>query len=426
MITIFSNYGEQEEKLCSVYEKEKKNNTIVVMEDDGFLPESVISPFSFYVEKQRGECQKGRPLFANSLDVPEFWEIVLDFFKAEIFVDGIKKADVEYALPMDFHNVKAIKWMMGDGYNYKSDFYDKKGNLFFTELYDDDHSVDVRIYYGDNNLPVIICQPFFGRYTLLKDGKVSREYDSEKDFIVDFINNEFDDETEIITNNLNLAGLLSEVNAPQKNLILQGKVEDMSELNNLPADTNIKVLFDSKEELQKWNDNLSIPCERFFYYENEFPENKCEKEILILTNSDQIERLEELIVSLSDFNFNIAAATLMSEKLMSLSKYENVALYPGISQQAANDLLSRSSLYLDINHYSQLYDAVYEAYKNNLLLVGFDVVLHDKDYILPECVFSVENIEEMIAYIKTLYENHELLKETLLKQNQLPNRKGHE
>ena len=49
MVSIFNRYTDKEEKLCSSYNNGKKNNTVVVLEDDGFLPEGIVSPFRYYV-----------------------------------------------------------------------------------------------------------------------------------------------------------------------------------------------------------------------------------------------------------------------------------------------------------------------------------------------------------------------------------------
>lgn len=420
MVSIFNRYTEKEEKLCSSYNNGKKNNTVVVLEDDGFLPEGIVSPFRYYVQEECGQCEKKEPLFANLLETPELWEIAMRYDKAEIFSDGIKKAEIEYALPEELHNVKSVKWMMEDGHCYRSDFYDKAGNLYFCDFYDEENDVDIRIYYADNK-PVIICQPYFERYTLFIGGRITKNYNSKKEFIMDFVNKVFKDEEEIITNDANLAGWVAEADMVQKSLIVQGQLENISLLNSLPDETRIRVLFDSREELNKWRVTAGVSCERFYYSETTFPDNQCVKDILILTNSDEIEKLEEIIVMLPEFEFNIAAATLMSEKLMNMEKYSNVTLYPGISKEEAKDLFKASSFYLDINHYSQIFDAVYEAYRHNLLIVGFEETLHDKEYVLTECIFPAYNYENMVAFIKTMSDNEALLKATLIKQNQLPN-----
>ena len=56
--------------------------------------------------------------------------------------------------------------------------------------------------------------------------------------------------------------------------------------------------------------------------------NKLRPEAVILTNSDQIEHLQEIVEALPNINFHIAAITEMSAKLLAFDKYNNVHLYP--------------------------------------------------------------------------------------------------
>ena len=60
-------------------------------------------------------------------------------------------------------------------------------------------------------------------------------------------------------------------------------------------------------------------------------ENYSRKEILIVTNSDQIEGIETLTDNLSAYTFHIGALTGMSDKLQNIGKKENVLLYPNMS-----------------------------------------------------------------------------------------------
>ena len=49
---------------------------------------------------------------------------------------------------------------------------------------------------------------------------------------------------------------------------------------------------------------------------------------LIVTNSQKLEAIHQLVGSLPEITFNIAAWTDMGEKLLTLSVHENVRLYP--------------------------------------------------------------------------------------------------
>lgn len=96
--------------------------------------------------------------------------------------------------------------------------------------------------------------------------------------------------------------------------------------------------------------------------------------------------------------FHIAAITEMSSKLMSLSQYENIMLYPEASVKRIGELFDICDYYLDINHESEIVAAVKQAFLHNQLILGFQQTLHNKAFIANEHVF--EGHEEMVSFLK--------------------------
>lgn len=420
MISIFDNWSEKEKKLLETYKKEEYDNVSIILNDDGFLPDDVISPFRYYVQKNDGYHLNGAPLFSNFLKIPELWEIAMGFDKAEIWDEGIKKAEIEYTTPNEFHNVKNVKWLSPDGVVYKIDGYDQYGNLYYEEFFDNESKVDLRIFYTKDRRPVLIYQPQFDAYTLMKEGEVEKIWNSSEEFLEYFINYEFAQEDTIISNNISLAKVLDKVNINKKIIIIQNELLDVEPLSNIKNKEKFCLMFMSEAMLQKWKTKLEILSKRFYYRENSFPNSNSGNEVFILTNSDQIEKLEVLVRELPKLHFHIAAKTAMSEKLMDMDKWSNVSLYQGISEAKRIELLNTCTYYLDINYYKQICDAVYEAYRHNLLIVGFDVTLHEPAYTLAECTFRVDGSEQMIRFLMKTFDDKEFLRKMLKKQNKLP------
>lgn len=71
---------------------------------------------------------------------------------------------------------------------------------------------------------------------------------------------------------------------------------------------------------------------------------------LTLTNSQDLEGIEELVTVLPDVVFHIAAWTDMGEKLKRLASYDNIRLHPQIVPPVLENLKNVASIYLDINH----------------------------------------------------------------------------
>ena len=106
-------------------------------------------------------------------------------------------------------------------------------------------------------------------------------------------------------------------------------------------------------------------------------------------------------------HFYIAAITEMSSKLLSLSHYENVTLYPGASIQKIDGLFDLCDYYLDINHESEIVSAVKQAFLHNQLIVGFEQTLHNKAFVSGEHVFS--GYEAMAAFLNKIIGNKTLI-----------------
>lgn len=364
MIWIFDRWTESDRHTYAGCFENGERNTVIALQDDGFLPAGAVSPYRYFVQEALGVPLKEMeeaPLFADLLEVPELWEICMDFRAAEILDEGIKKAEIQYAEPIREHNTKCVSWMGPDGAVYQRDCYDKYGKLYYTELLDAKGAVDVRTYYAGRK-PVLVYQPRVDTYSWFRNGKMCGICPSSQEFLKRFLRRYFPEERNFLSDNIAV-------------------VEALSETWELPIRMNGNVL--------------------------------------ILTNSDRVEHLEELVSALPELHFHVGALTRMSDKLHRLEKYANVSLYPGISQRKRSELLIKSTFYLDINHYQEICDAVPVARQYGLLVAGFGNTLHHRELVLPECVFQPEDPGGMIRFLKAAYGDRDMLSSALERQKRL-------
>ncbi|MFT2142433.1 accessory Sec system glycosylation chaperone GtfB, partial [Mammaliicoccus sciuri] len=97
-------------------------------------------------------------------------------------------------------------------------------------------------------------------------------------------------------------------------------------------------------------------------------QNQFTRNILTLTNSDQLLCIEELVKSNSEYQFHIAAITEMSNRLLDLMKYDNVRLYPVANEETIESLYQRCDIYLDNNKGNELLNAVGRAFENDMVI----------------------------------------------------------
>src|SRR5699024_11686564 len=95
-----------------------------------------------------------------------------------------------------------------------------------------------------------------------------------------------------------------------------------------------------------------------------------------ITKSDQNEHLKEVVDSMPDIEFNIAAVTTMSDKLLAFKKYDNVKTYPNVSRKKTVELFKECDVYFDINHQNEILNAVRIAFEQHTseLQSRFDLV----------------------------------------------------
>ncbi len=147
--------------------------------------------------------------------------------------------------------------------------------------------------------------------------------------------------------------------------------------------------------------------------------NQLRLQALILTNSDEIVELSTLIKSLPNIKFHIAAVTEMSGKLLAYQQYENVELYPNVSSARVKQLIADCDIYLDINRQNEILDAVRGAFEQNMLIVGFDETLHEPQFVNPQNVFKVKEVQKMSKHIMAALLKPALMKELIDTQRQL-------
>ncbi|MEK0401070.1 hypothetical protein WMW75_06450 [Streptococcus suis] len=128
---------------------------------------------------------------------------------------------------------------------------------------------------------------------------------------------------------------------------------------------------------------------------------KRNQHIAIVTNSQYTEQLEHFIATLPNFHFHIAAPTIMGELLTNLDAYDNVTLYQNASEMTIDHIISKCSIYLDVNYHNEVYHAIKKAFCNNSYILGFDVTIKNREYTHKENIFAIDDIDKMICSIQS-------------------------
>ena len=124
-----------------------------------------------------------------------------------------------------------------------------------------------------------------------------------------------------------------------------------------------------------------------------------------LTNSQDLEGIEELVTALPEMVFHIAAWTDMGDKLIKLAVHDNVRLHPQIVPPVLDKLKQSTNLYLDINHGSADENFLKSLKEQEKTLLAFQSTQHGE---LGQIVFENGAIASMIDAIKDFKKNGHL------------------
>lgn len=129
---------------------------------------------------------------------------------------------------------------------------------------------------------------------------------------------------------------------------------------------------------------------------------------LTLTNSQDLEGIEELVTALLDVVFHIAAWTDMGDKLTKLVVYDNVRLHPQIVPPVLEKLKRKTDIYLDIHQGSEVESILRDVRNFGIPILSFSNTQHG---MYNQMVFDKEDINLMIEAIKDYASNSRFLKD---------------
>ena len=407
MIQLFDRYGQESRDLHESLEVAGLSHVTVVIEPDGFLPDGILSPFTYYLG-----YESGKALYFNQVAVPEFWEIAGNNQSAHILKDSRERGVIHYVEAPQARLVKQVDWKDLSGRIYQADHYNRYGACFAKTTYSADGQTILTKYQDAKGQEIVLENHVTGDILLTLPGQALRHFKNRVEFTIFFLQDLGIDTRHLLFNTLATSFLVS-YHYPDKSgrdiLVWQEPLDDC-----LPGNMQLlleqeglrakQILIPDKATYEQAL-ALTNPAyhDKFVHlgYHYQFKrENFVRPDALIVTNSDQIEHIETLIESLPMVTFRIAAVTEMSSKLLTLLSYPNVVLYQNASPQKIRELYQLSDLYLDINYGNELLDAVRQAFEHNMLILAFDQTAHNRPYTAPEHLFNVQTVGDMIAKIQ--------------------------
>lgn len=372
----------------------------VVINDNGFLPKEVDSPIKYYCQFTNDDS----PLYFDKLPVPNFWRITANARTGEVYDLDQKRAEIDFASTNNERSVRDVRWLDQQGKVIWIDHYNLNGHKFAQTFYNNGQAV-LKKYFNNKGRAIIIQHPASGDIDLNWHGR-HQHFASLVDFILHFLQEKDYSLDHIFYNTLNIPFFLSlKLKNPGSDTLFWHE----GIANALPGNMQYIIEHQTRTKhiiFQRYTDWLYsqylLPKHNshadFQYLGMIYPHprgNKLRMNALIMTNSDQIEHLTEVVQRMNEIHFNIAAITEMSDKLLSFDQYDNVNLYPNVTTDKVKELLANCDLYFDINHGNEILNAVRVAFEQNMLILAFNNTIHDKHYVADENIFAPSQIDKM-------------------------------
>lgn len=412
IVLLFDNYGLDSQNLHTSFLNAGKEYPVAVIEDDGFLPENVISVFGFFLgDFGKAANIPGRPRYFNQIKVPEYWEISANNTSGKVHNLDKERARIFYAEPKHKRLVKAVDWLDDRGVVRSTDHYNRYGALYGRTVFNAKGQRVNKSYFSADGKEIIM-ENYVTHDIILNDGDIVKIFHTKTEFVLYFIEKAGFANHRVFFNTLSTPFFVSQrLNAETKGDVLfwQEPVR-----NDIPGNMKIilegratrtaKIMVQKKASYHKLLELGAAPevLRELGYIYSFRKQNLHRAEALICTNSDRIAELQKLVEALPELHFHIAALTEMSSKLMGMDRYSNVSLYPGVKTKVLEELFEQCDYYLDINHEAEIVSAVQTAFLHNHLILAFRETLHNANYVAEEHIFSKENAEGMIGCLKSV------------------------
>lgn len=402
--------------------------TTVVLEENGFLPEGVESVYGYFLgDFSKSLSASGNPLDYNQVPVPGSWQIRGTFPQGEIRDNSGKRGRIFYAKPENKRHVQRVEWLNENGILSSVDYFNSKGALYARTTCDAEEKPAVKTYFSVDGQDKIV-ENFATNEVILNDENGEHTFHGKIEFALYMIERAGLSECTVCYNSLSTPFFISEkLKHGEKRHILFWQESERDEIPGnmkyifLKKDCQTKAVYvqrnDAYEKLIELGADKNMLHKLGFIYSFQ-RENAYGRDVLICTDSDQIEQLQKLVEALPELQFHIAAVTEMSPKLMAFDNYENVTLYPNVKDKQLDSLFAECDWYFDINHAEEIVSAVERAFLNNQMIFAFQETVHRPEYTAKEYIYSASEADHLIVQAKASIYGATLTDIHLLKQKE--------
>lgn len=367
------------------------------------LDQQTESLATFFTQKDPAS-KVGNPLFFNDLEVPELWECWTLGITTYLFDGEERRANVVFREDILSRTVERVEWF-GQGEEIVSiDVYNRYGWRSKRSLLTEAGQPYLDIYLNRQQEEVLLH--FVSQGTFLHQTPKGRDqlYANKEELHRAVLRQVLPENEAILLMDKTLLDVVKEI--PKERLAYCAReahaLDEIKEHVGQILLVEDGILSEKKDGITALSGLVDVDQEKF------------QPEALIMTASQEVEGLADLVHDFPQVTFHIAALTAMGPKLTDLAARPNVRLYPGISLEKYENLLSSCSIYLDCNRGEEVWSSSLHALENGQILLGLKSTVHQDAY--KELSTITDTVEEMRNQLEALVQHPEAFKEMLREQ----------
>jgi len=417
IVLLFDSFNMGSQDLLASFQNSGYEVKTVVINDDGFLPDGVENVFEHFLGdfREAENCPR-KPLYFNQIKVPGFWEISGNNTSGAVHDKGKERGRIFYCEPKNKRLVKVVDWIDEDGHVRASDHYNKYGCLYARTVFNKKAQKFSKTYFDGQGREIIV-ENFVTGDIILNQNDKTIIFKNRTDFVIYYLKKNGLTNHRIFFNSLSIPFFVS--NALP--LLEEGKTDILfwQEKTRDEIPGNMTIIFDGKatrcgkvivqnhpsyERLRLLNAPESAMDELGYIYSFK-KKNLGRPKALICTNTENVEKLAQIVEALPEVRFYVTAITEMSAKLLAHEKYDNVVMYPNIKMSTLDRLFWECDFFLDINHEGEIAEATRKAFLHNHLIMAFNETAHGLSYTAVENRFNIADYGKLVERLKTLLED---------------------
>lgn len=427
IILLLDNYSLMSRLLHESLQKISGGVLAIVITEDNFLPDNVLSIYDFMVGNYRNNTirKSGKPKYFNEIPIPDTWSFHAGDEKGgSISYQQVEKGKIRYVnAPKKL--VQEVEWYDRTGVPRFCDHYNRYGDVCARTVYNSAGEAAGKSWFSPEGREVIM-ENYLTHDIIFNDEDTVRFFRTTKDMMLYYLKKKGFHQGRIFINSLSTPlFLVNGLDISNKDDILfwNGIAE-----GEIPW--NMRLVLDGKigrcnkvvvQTRRAYNRLLELgiqenKIQKLGFIYPYVKENGYQPEALICTNADKIEHCEALIKMFPRMHFHIAALMGMSSVLFALEQYDNVSLYPGVRQSVLDELFMKCDYYFDINHYSEMASAVYRAFLHNHLIFAFKETVHNREFVADEHIYSVSEFDRMVLDVQKIMADGNVMQQHLEKQ----------